>query len=104
MGGSSWRTTGAFLQKSLVSTVPSAIHPVESFTNSHEKWGLLMIRRNICAAALMIGVFLVPAFSHHGTPINYENDKLFTAKATVTAFEYKNPHVRLFFDTTDEHG
>jgi hypothetical protein len=53
------------------------------------------------AAVLLV---VAPVFAHHGTPINYENSRLFTSKATVTGFEYKNPHVRLFFDTTDEHG
>src|SRR5438132_5367530 len=42
------------------------------------------------------------AFAHHGTGISYDNSQLFTSKALVTEFEFRNPHVRIFFDTTDE--
>ena len=63
-----------------------------------------MARRGMCALAVFVFAVAMPVFAHHGTPINYENSTLFTSKATVTAFEYKNPHVRLFFDTKDEHG
>jgi hypothetical protein len=45
-----------------------------------------------------------PILAHHGTPINYTNGDLTTTKATVTGFDFKNPHVALFFDTTDEKG
>jgi hypothetical protein len=61
----------------------------------------------ILASAFMVlfaVVMAVPLLAHHGTPINYDNSALITSKATVTAFEYKNPHVRLFFDTSDEKG
>jgi hypothetical protein len=52
---------------------------------------------------LTIGVLaVVPVFAHHGTGISYDNSELFTSKAVVTQFEFKNPHVRIFFDTTDE--
>ena len=40
--------------------------------------------------------------AHHGTGISYDNSELFTSKAVVTEFEFKNPHVRIFFDTKDE--
>jgi hypothetical protein len=46
----------------------------------------------------------VPVSAHHGTPSSYDNSTLITTKATVTAFEYRNPHVRIFFDTQDEKG
>src|SRR5439155_4267473 len=42
------------------------------------------------------------ALAHHGTGISYDNSQLFTSKALVTEFEFRNPHVRIFFDTTDE--
>lgn len=45
-----------------------------------------------------------PAFAHHGTPTNYNSTDLFTSKAIVTGFDFKNPHVALFFDTTDGSG
>jgi hypothetical protein len=65
--------------------------------------GSKMIRSITCSAVVLLAL-AAPLFAHHGTPINYANDTLFTSQATVTAFEYKNPHVRLFFDTKDEHG
>ena len=46
----------------------------------------------------------MPLFAHHGTPISYESSTLITSKGTVTEFEYKNPHVRIFFDTKDDQG
>lgn len=59
----------------------------------------------LTVSALMIAVSLAPPmFAHHGTPTNYDASELVTSKATVTAFEFRNPHVALFFDTTDESG
>lgn len=56
-------------------------------------------------SALIIAVLIAsPLAAHHGTPINYTNGDLTTVKATVTGFDFKNPHVALFFDTTDEAG
>lgn len=45
-----------------------------------------------------------PLAAHHGTNINYDRSKQWTATAVVTEFRYVNPHVQLFFDTTDEKG
>ena len=45
----------------------------------------------------------VPA-AHHGTNINYDRSKQWTAHAVVTEFRYINPHAQLFFDVTDEKG
>jgi hypothetical protein len=47
---------------------------------------------------------VMPVFAHHGTPNSYDNSKLITNHATVTGFEFTNPHVRIFFDTKDEKG
>ncbi len=63
-----------------------------------------MIRLVTYALTIVFLMVAMPLFAHHGTPISYENSTLITTKATVTGFEYKNPHVRLFFDTTDESG
>jgi len=54
--------------------------------------------------AFLIAASLAPLFGHHGTPINYDAGELITSKATVMAFEFRNPHVALFYDTTDEKG
>lgn len=58
----------------------------------------------LTAMVFLIAVSLPLLFAHHGTPINYDSSELITSKATVTAFEFRNPHVALFFDTTDESG
>jgi hypothetical protein len=54
------------------------------------------------AAAVIASVIGLGA--HHGTLINYDRSKQFTAKAVVTEFKYVNPHAQLFFDVTDEKG
>jgi uncharacterized protein DUF6152 len=55
-------------------------------------------------AVIVLLSCVVPLVAHHGTPVSYDNSKLITSKATVTGFVFKNPHVALFFDTTDEHN
>jgi Family of unknown function (DUF6152) len=44
------------------------------------------------------------ASAHHGTLVAYDRSKQWTAKAVVTEFRYVNPHVQVFFDTTDAKG
>ena len=41
--------------------------------------------------------------AHHGNAA-YDQDKTVTMKVTITAFEFGNPHVQVFFDTKDEKG
>jgi hypothetical protein len=54
------------------------------------------------AAAVVAGASTLGA--HHGTNINYDRSRQFTAKAVVTEFKYVNPHAQLFFDVTDSQG
>jgi Family of unknown function (DUF6152) len=55
--------------------------------------------------ALFTVLFLaMPLFAHHGTGISYDNSKAITSKASVTDFTFLNPHVRIFFDVTDQKG
>ena len=57
------------------------------------------------AAGLVAAMALAaPVAAHHGTNINYDRSKQWTAKAVVTEFKYVNPHAQLFFDVTDEKG
>ena len=63
-----------------------------------------MSRSRSCVFAVLFCAAATVAYAHHGTGISYDNATLYTSKATVTAFEYKNPHVRIFFDTKDEQG
>ena len=61
-----------------------------------------------CRAAAIAAVTLLaaslPAVAHHGTNISYDRSKQFTAQATVTRFEYKNPHPELWADVKDPSG
>ena len=57
--------------------------------------------------ALVYGVIaLAPAsaFAHHGSNISYDMEHLWTTKAVVTEFQYKNPHPWLEFDRVNEKG
>jgi len=43
--------------------------------------------------------------AHHGTGISYDlTAPLVTVKGTVTEFAWRNPHVSVFIDVTDEKG
>lgn len=42
--------------------------------------------------------------AHHGTSINYDRSKQWTAKVVVTEFRYVNPHAQLFFERRKADG
>ena len=44
-----------------------------------------------------------PVLAHHGET-NYDTEKLVTVKATVTDFQFINPHVQIFLDAANEKG
>jgi hypothetical protein len=44
-----------------------------------------------------------PVLAHHGET-NYDTDKLVSVKATVTSFQFINPHVQIFLDATNDKG
>jgi hypothetical protein len=44
-----------------------------------------------------------PILAHHGET-NYDTDKLVAVKATVTSFQFINPHVQIFMDATNDKG
>ena len=54
----------------------------------------------VVAAALM---FCGPLFAHHGSSA-YDATKTITLKATITQFEFVNPHAQLYFDANDGKG
>ena len=60
--------------------------------------------RTAAAALVTVMAVAAPLAAHHGTNINYDRSKQWTAKAVVTEFKYVNPHAQLFFDVTDESG
>ena len=45
----------------------------------------------------------VPLFAHHGNSA-YDSSKTTSYKATITKFEYSNPHTQVYFDVTDDKG
>src|SRR5665213_2699388 len=44
------------------------------------------------------------AWAHHGSAISYDTQHLWTTWATVTEFNYLNPHPSMTFDRTDKNG
>jgi hypothetical protein len=60
----------------------------------------LLLVLGIMFAALFVSG---PVLAHHGET-NYDTDKLVTVKATVTNFEFINPHVQIFMDAKNDKG
>ena len=60
----------------------------------------------LVALSLTIGLLMVslPMLAHHGRGDAYDTQNPRTSKATVTKTLYVNPHVQLYFDTTDAQG
>ena len=54
----------------------------------------------ITFAALFVSA---PVLAHHGET-NYDTEKLVSVKATVTEFQFINPHVQIFLDATNDKG
>jgi hypothetical protein len=54
--------------------------------------------------ALVIAALSVPLAAHHGTNISYDRSKQFTKQATVTRFEYRNPHPQLYVEFKNDQG
>ena len=57
------------------------------------------------ASVVIFGLLMVsaPLFAHHGNSA-YDMSKTTSYKATVTKFEYSNPHTQVYFDVTDDKG
>ncbi len=55
--------------------------------------------------AMIFGFLMVsgPMFAHHGNSA-YDMSKTVPMKATITKFEYINPHTQVYYDVTDEKG
>src|ERR1051326_2396090 len=65
-----------------------------------------MMKLNNMAFALGAGLLLLPALSwgHHGSAISYDTAHLWTTWATVTEFNYLNPHPSMTFDRVTKDG
>jgi hypothetical protein len=57
----------------------------------------------ISAAILACAMVSAPTFAHHGNSA-YDMSKTVAQKATVTKFEYSNPHTQVYYDVTDDKG
>lgn len=59
----------------------------------------------LLCVGMMLAALIVsgPVLAHHGET-NYDTDKLVTVKATVTNFEFINPHVQIFLDAKNDKG
>ncbi|HEV7968184.1 MAG TPA: DUF6152 family protein [Candidatus Acidoferrales bacterium] len=63
-----------------------------------------MKNRVLCAGFLFAALFVsAPILAHHGET-NYDTDKLVTVKATVTNFEFINPHVQIYLEAKNDKG
>ena len=55
-------------------------------------------------AVLLIVLLPAVAAAHHGSSFSYDTSKLWTTWATVTEFNYKNPHPTMTFDRIAKDG
>lgn len=64
-----------------------------------------MKNRLLAIGCMMVGLLMVsaPLFAHHGGAI-YDTKNPITMKATITDFEFVNPHVQIYFDAKDDKG
>ena len=64
----------------------------------------MKLRLGITLLILMVvAIPSVPTFAHHGAAA-YDAKQAVSLKATITDFEFVNPHVQFFFDTKDDNG
>ena len=64
------------------------------------------MRSKLAIFLAMIAGFLMtsaPLFAHHGNSA-YDMSKTVPVKATITKFEYSNPHTQVYYDVTDDKG
>jgi len=52
----------------------------------------------IAALGVALALAAIPARAHHGSSISYDTQSLWTTWATVTQFNYANPHPTMTFD------
>lgn len=59
----------------------------------------------VLCLTLLFAVLLIsaPILAHHGET-NYDTEKLVSVKATVTNFEFINPHVQIYLEAKNDKG
>ena len=65
-----------------------------------------MARKLTLGSLLFAAVALVSisAFAHHGFQAEFDGSKLIYVTGTLTKFEWQNPHMYLYLDSTDPGG
>ena len=53
---------------------------------------------------VLVVIFGMTAFAHHGSSISYQLDKTITLEGIVTEWDYRNPHPQIYFDVKDKDG
>lgn len=59
----------------------------------------------LAVIVMAVGLLVMshPVVAHHGSA-GYDNTKMTIAKATITAWVFRNPHSEVRFDVTDDTG
>lgn len=57
----------------------------------------------VIAVILGLVAASTPILAHHGSSA-YDMSKTVPQKATITKFEYSNPHTQVYYDVTDDKG
>lgn len=63
------------------------------------------MKRVAISLAILVAGILMPSLvlAHHGASA-YDHTKVTEYKATITDFQFVNPHVQIYFDTKDDKG
>jgi hypothetical protein len=64
----------------------------------------LIASKSVLALAAALVLFSGLALAHHGSGISYDTGHLWSTWATVTQFNYLNPHPSMTFDRTTKDG
>lgn len=58
----------------------------------------------LCALVAGLALMAGSASAHHGSGISYDTARLWSTKATITGFNYMNPHPTMTFDRKVDGG
>jgi hypothetical protein len=65
---------------------------------------LKMKNLGLCLTVMLAALFVsAPVLAHHGET-NYDTDKLVSVKATVTNFQFINPHAQIYLEAKNDKG
>lgn len=60
------------------------------------------MRRTIIAG--LLAAFAIPGLAHHSIAVHYDQATTVTIEGVVTQYLWRNPHVFIFLEVTDEAG